>query len=82
MSFLVLFLQASEHERLLKDFNCGLCKGVLKEPISLPCGHNYCKGCLDTKFAELPELNQPTNGNRPLRARKVRLLALLLDSLA
>lgn len=45
-------LQASAHERLLKDFSCSLCKGVLQQPLSMPCGHNFCKGCLDKRFAE------------------------------
>lgn len=44
--------QASAHERLLKDFGCSLCKGVLQQPLSMPCGHNFCKGCLDKRFAE------------------------------
>jgi len=45
-------LQASAHERLLRDFSCSLCKGVLQQPLSMPCGHNFCKGCLDKRFAE------------------------------
>lgn len=44
--------QASAHERLLRDFSCSLCKGVLQNPLSMPCGHNFCKGCLDRRFAE------------------------------
>ena len=30
---------------------CLVCKGVLKEPVSTPCGHHFCKPCLEKKFA-------------------------------
>ena len=42
--------QASEHERALREFVCRLCKGVLTEPLSTPCGHHFCKPCLAKKF--------------------------------
>jgi len=25
---------------------CDLCTGVFKEPVTLPCGHSYCRQCL------------------------------------
>ena len=43
-------VQASEHERALRDFTCKLCKCVLTEPLSTPCGHHFCKPCLTKKF--------------------------------
>ena len=64
--------QATAHERLLKDFGCGICKKVLEAPLSMPCGHNFCKGCLDAKFAGQPDTVQ--SGFKSLRARKVRAL--------
>lgn len=70
--------QASAHERLLKDFGCSLCKGVLQQPLSMPCGHNFCKGCLDKHFAEAEAAqNQGSKAlaeakpARSLRVRKV-----------
>lgn len=72
-------VQASAHERLLKDFSCSLCKGVLQQPLSMPCGHNFCKGCLDKRFAEAEAAqNQGSKAlaeakpARSLRVRKVR----------
>uniref|UniRef100_A0A383VGC2 RING-type E3 ubiquitin transferase n=1 Tax=Tetradesmus obliquus TaxID=3088 RepID=A0A383VGC2_TETOB len=71
--------KASAHERLLKDFACGLCKGVLDSPLSMPCGHNFCKGCLDKRYAEV-EAAKAGGGSkalaeaqpaRSLRVRKV-----------
>lgn len=71
--------QASAHERLLKDFSCSLCKGVLQQPLSMPCGHNFCKGCLDRRYAEAEAAqNQGSKAltdakpARSLRVRKVR----------
>ncbi|XP_074863827.1 LON peptidase N-terminal domain and RING finger protein 3 isoform X2 [Carettochelys insculpta] len=28
-------------------FSCGKCQGFLFEPVSLPCGHTFCKKCLE-----------------------------------
>lgn len=27
-------------------YSCGICLGILFEPITLPCGHSFCKDCL------------------------------------
>jgi len=43
--------QASSHERLLRDFGCGICKKLMSGPVSTPCGHNFCHGCLDARYA-------------------------------
>ncbi|XP_069131502.1 LON peptidase N-terminal domain and RING finger protein 3-like [Argopecten irradians] len=28
-------------------FTCVLCKGLLNEPVTIPCGHTYCRKCLE-----------------------------------
>ncbi len=35
--------------RLLTEHHlrCLLCKSMLKDPVSIPCGHNYCRGCIN-----------------------------------
>lgn len=33
------------------DFSCGLCLGFLLEPVTLPCGHSFCKRCLERERA-------------------------------
>lgn len=43
-------MQANEHERALREFTCTLCKGILNQPLSTPCGHHFCKPCLLGKF--------------------------------
>ncbi|KAJ6663344.1 hypothetical protein lerEdw1_010481 [Lerista edwardsae] len=33
--------------RAWEDFGCRKCQGFLCEPVSLPCGHTFCKKCLE-----------------------------------
>lgn len=39
-------MQISQHERALREFTCGICKGVLEQPLCMPCNHAFCKPCL------------------------------------
>ncbi|KAL4113552.1 hypothetical protein QTP88_017161 [Uroleucon formosanum] len=32
------------------DFNCVLCCGMLRNPVTTPCGHTYCLDCLEHNF--------------------------------
>eukprot|EP00271_Cylindrocystis_brebissonii_P004415 TRINITY_DN16066_c0_g2_i1.p1 TRINITY_DN16066_c0_g2~~TRINITY_DN16066_c0_g2_i1.p1 ORF type:complete len:578 (+),score=66.66 TRINITY_DN16066_c0_g2_i1:38-1771(+) len=39
----------SIQKRLLKEFGCTLCRKILCQPVSTPCGHTFCKPCLEAK---------------------------------
>ncbi|XP_056102529.1 uncharacterized protein LOC130081848 isoform X2 [Rhinichthys klamathensis goyatoka] len=30
-----------------QDLRCRVCKSMLKDPVSIPCGHNYCNACIN-----------------------------------
>ena len=54
-------LQATEQERVLREFMCKLCSGALNEPVSAPCGHHFCRPCLEKHFqAGLPQTSKLT----------------------
>ncbi|KAL0024465.1 hypothetical protein WJX77_007093 [Trebouxia sp. C0004] len=64
--------KASEQERALREFMCKLCSGVLSEPVSAPCGHHFCRPCLDKHFQGQGEvLNRGARAGRTLRVQKV-----------
>uniref|UniRef100_A0A1A8I935 LON peptidase N-terminal domain and ring finger 3 n=1 Tax=Nothobranchius kuhntae TaxID=321403 RepID=A0A1A8I935_NOTKU len=35
-----------------EDFSCGICLSFLLEPVTLPCGHSFCKKCLERERKE------------------------------
>ncbi|KAL4443565.1 hypothetical protein ABPG75_011302 [Micractinium tetrahymenae] len=65
--------KVSEQEKALREFACGICKNVVTEPVSTPCGHNFCKPCLDKKFGGIAdEIDAGAATGRSLRVRKVQ----------
>ncbi|KAJ4973697.1 hypothetical protein NE237_006871 [Protea cynaroides] len=58
-------------ERLLKEFSCLICRNVMTLPLTTPCGHNFCKRCLENAFAGQTFIRERTcEGRRSLRAQK------------
>ncbi|KAJ1388571.1 Zinc finger, RING-type [Sesbania bispinosa] len=47
------FQKMSIKEQLRKGFSCQICKHVMDSPVTTPCGHNFCKSCLEGAFAGL-----------------------------
>lgn len=62
----------SVRERLLKEFNCQICRKVMKCPLTTPCAHNFCNSCLLGSFADLSFVKVRSRENgRTLRAQKI-----------
>ncbi|XP_057962031.1 E3 ubiquitin-protein ligase ORTHRUS 2-like [Malania oleifera] len=58
-------------DKLLKEFSCYICRKVMTLPLTTPCAHNFCKGCLEGVFAGQTFMRQRTcEGRRTLRAQK------------
>ncbi|XP_072136694.1 E3 ubiquitin-protein ligase PDZRN3-B isoform X2 [Mobula birostris] len=55
-------------EEVDPDFKCNLCNKVLEDPLTTPCGHVFCAGCL------LPWIVQ--RGNCPVNCRRVAIKEL------
>uniref|UniRef100_A0ACD5TYS0 Uncharacterized protein n=1 Tax=Avena sativa TaxID=4498 RepID=A0ACD5TYS0_AVESA len=61
----------SKAERLLKEFGCSICRDVIKEPLTTPCAHNFCKACLLGSFEDKASMRERSRGGRTLRAQKI-----------
>ncbi|XP_062230448.1 E3 ubiquitin-protein ligase ORTHRUS 2-like [Phragmites australis] len=58
-------------ERLLKEFGCSICRKVIKEPLTTPCAHNFCKTCLLDAYDSQSSMRERSRGGRTLRAQKI-----------
>ncbi|GFR48493.1 hypothetical protein Agub_g10391 [Astrephomene gubernaculifera] len=38
--------QQQQQQAMLEEWDCGLCCGLLYNPVTTPCGHSFCRGCL------------------------------------
>ncbi|XP_007483530.2 tripartite motif-containing protein 10 [Monodelphis domestica] len=44
------------------EVSCPICQAILREPVTIDCGHNFCRGCL-THYCEIPG---PDPGEQPI----------------
>ncbi|CAM5117549.1 unnamed protein product [Eretmochelys imbricata] len=68
-------------EQLWEDVTCSICWDVFNDPVSIECGHNFCRGCLSTHWSEVsaqghrcPECRAPCSRNRMIPDTRVRNL--------
>uniref|UniRef100_A0A8C4XCR5 Tripartite motif-containing protein 16-like n=1 Tax=Erpetoichthys calabaricus TaxID=27687 RepID=A0A8C4XCR5_ERPCA len=44
---------------LQDEFKCLLCQGILTDPVTIPCGHNFCLKCLTNYWDQSQECSCP-----------------------
>ncbi|KAM9845009.1 E3 ubiquitin/ISG15 ligase TRIM25-like [Aulostomus maculatus] len=62
------------------QFNCTICLDILKDPVTIPCGHSYCSGCIRNYWVQddflgvfsCPQCRQTFNP-KPVLARNIVL---------
>ncbi|XP_068099988.1 nuclear factor 7, ovary-like isoform X2 [Hyperolius riggenbachi] len=42
--------QLVNSDNIAKDLRCPLCKAMVKDPVVVTCGHNFCRHCLDNAW--------------------------------
>ncbi|CAM4567212.1 unnamed protein product [Lepidochelys olivacea] len=68
-------------EQLWEDVTCSICLNVFSDPVSIECGHNFCRGCLTAHWSQIsaqghrcPECRAPCSRNRMIPDTRVRNL--------
>ncbi|XP_038150745.1 E3 ubiquitin/ISG15 ligase TRIM25-like [Cyprinodon tularosa] len=60
-----MFLSKQE-EQLTQELSCPICLQLYRDPLVLPCGHNYCQACI------LKSANSTGGSKEPLRCPECR----------
>ncbi|XP_073202624.1 uncharacterized protein [Lepidochelys kempii] len=68
-------------EQLWEDVTCSICLNVFSDPVSIECGHNFCRGCLTAHWSQIsaqghrcPECRASCSRNRMIPDTRVRNL--------
>ncbi|XP_014896375.1 tripartite motif-containing protein 16-like protein [Poecilia latipinna] len=71
----------------LEEFSCSICLDLLKNPVTIPCGHSFCKNCIKNYWDEDSQRRIHTCPQcrkmfrfRPVLVKNI-MLAALMDNL-
>ncbi|KAH1172101.1 hypothetical protein KIL84_007719 [Mauremys mutica] len=75
-------------KRLQEDITCSICLDILEDPVSIECGHNFCRGCLAAHWSgvsawgsQCPECRAPCSRDRMIPDTRVKSLVLKIRDL-
>uniref|UniRef100_H3BYT0 LON peptidase N-terminal domain and ring finger 1 n=1 Tax=Tetraodon nigroviridis TaxID=99883 RepID=H3BYT0_TETNG len=63
------------------DFECALCMRLFYEPVSTPCGHTFCKNCLERCMDHTPHCPLCKESLKQYLACRKYMVTTLLDTL-
>uniref|UniRef100_W5LW03 RING-type E3 ubiquitin transferase n=1 Tax=Lepisosteus oculatus TaxID=7918 RepID=W5LW03_LEPOC len=58
--------------KLTSELQCPVCLGLFADPVTLPCGHNVCRGCLESYLATARETHLCPECRAPIPRRDFR----------
>ncbi|XP_033979614.1 E3 ubiquitin-protein ligase TRIM47-like [Trematomus bernacchii] len=68
-------------ENISEEFLCSICLDVFTEPVSTPCGHNYCRACISSYWSSRDIIQCPLCKETFLTAPKLRVNTVFRDML-
>ncbi|XP_076149981.1 E3 ubiquitin/ISG15 ligase TRIM25-like isoform X2 [Alosa pseudoharengus] len=66
------------------ELTCSICMCIFENPVTLPCGHNFCQGCLDVAWKENALLACPQcrhNYSSKPELKKNTVLSAIVDTI-
>uniref|UniRef100_A0A8C4RM81 Tripartite motif-containing protein 16-like n=1 Tax=Erpetoichthys calabaricus TaxID=27687 RepID=A0A8C4RM81_ERPCA len=64
-------MAAADSSLATDQYSCPVCREVLKEPVTIPCGHSYCLDCIDD-YWDKSDTKETYNCHQCRRSFKVR----------
>ncbi|KAM4843440.1 E3 ubiquitin-protein ligase TRIM65 isoform 2-T2 [Thomomys bottae] len=74
-------MDALDPEQLKEKLNCSICLGLYQDPVTLPCGHNFCGDCIRDSWRccekSCPECREPCGAELRRNVALSQVLELL-----
>ncbi|XP_078508699.1 RING finger protein 112 [Lissotriton helveticus] len=72
---------SAQMEALAEDLKCSICLDVFEDPVSIDCGHNFCRGCIEAHWSGIsvqgyrcPECRHPCRKDRVIPDFRIKNL--------
>lgn len=72
---------SAQLEALAEDLKCSICLDAFEDPVSIDCGHNFCRGCIEAHWSGIsvqgyrcPECRHPCRKDRVIPDCRIKNL--------